>query len=52
MYGFTAIAAGANHTCAARNEVGEVWCWGDNAAGQLGDATAAPTALPVRVNLP
>jgi alpha-tubulin suppressor-like RCC1 family protein len=32
----TAIATGRNHTCATRSG-GTVVCWGDGAAGQLGD---------------
>ena len=30
------IAAGANHTCAIAQD-DTVWCWGDNAVGQLGN---------------
>jgi alpha-tubulin suppressor-like RCC1 family protein len=33
-----AIATGANHTCAVRKN-GQVVCWGDGSAGQLGDGT-------------
>lgn len=43
------IAAGARHTCVRRTS-GSVYCWGNNAAGQLGDGTdviSRPT--PVRV---
>jgi hypothetical protein len=31
-----AIAAGAQHSCAAKGD-GSVWCWGDGSFGQLGD---------------
>ena len=44
------VAAGYYHTCAAANDAG-VYCWGDNASGQLGigsDAgmVEAPTRVP------
>jgi alpha-tubulin suppressor-like RCC1 family protein len=42
------LAAGWAHTCALRLD-GTVWCWGDNAYGQLGDGTTDPHALPVEV---
>jgi alpha-tubulin suppressor-like RCC1 family protein len=41
------IAAGFHHSCAALSN-GEVWCWGQNAHGELGDATTADRAVPVR----
>jgi alpha-tubulin suppressor-like RCC1 family protein len=28
---------------------GSVWCWGDNAYGQLGDGTNVPHRMPARV---
>ena len=42
------IEAGANHTCAVR--AGEVWCWGRDDHGQLGDGTTDDgRAAPERV---
>ncbi|HWT85506.1 MAG TPA: hypothetical protein VN177_07015 [Myxococcales bacterium] len=51
----TAIAAGWTHTCAVVNGAianGEVWCWGDDTYGQLGDgssgtASSGPTPRKV-----
>lgn len=51
---FLAVAAGANHTCGIRStgatDTTQVYCWGDNASGQLGDG-ASPTdrTSPVQV---
>ncbi|MBU1537319.1 hypothetical protein KKF84_18535, partial [Myxococcota bacterium] len=45
---FTAIAAGAAHTC-ARTNTGRVWCWGDNTYGQLGDGSTTASSVPVEV---
>lgn len=42
------IAAGQDHTCALRS-TGEVFCWGDNSLGQLGDTTLSGSATPVKV---
>lgn len=33
------ITAGGNHTCAIKESDGTLYCWGDNTAGQIGDAT-------------
>ncbi|GAB1645912.1 hypothetical protein [Krasilnikovia sp. MM14-A1259] len=44
----TAVAAGGATTCAVT--AGQVWCFGDGAAGQLGGP--ASSATPVRVTLP
>ncbi len=43
------VRAGGQHTCGVRAG-GQLWCWGSNARGQLGDSLAAPRAsFPKRV---
>jgi alpha-tubulin suppressor-like RCC1 family protein len=45
---FASISAGNNHTCGITT--GKVaYCWGNNAAGQLGDSTTTMRPTPVRV---
>jgi hypothetical protein len=39
------IAFGSSAACAVTLD-GEVWCWGQNAAGQLGDGTTIPRMEP------
>jgi alpha-tubulin suppressor-like RCC1 family protein len=49
--GVRAIATGHRHTCAIAN-LGEVYCWGDNAQGQLAQpANITRLAKPRKVNL-
>ena len=43
-----AIHPGESHVCALTNR-GEVYCWGDNSEGQLGDGTFVYKAVPTRV---
>jgi alpha-tubulin suppressor-like RCC1 family protein len=51
LSGVRAIAAGSRHTCAIVN-AGEVFCWGDNAQGQLAQpGTITRLAKPRKVNL-
>ncbi len=45
--GVQAIAAGETHTCALVN--GGAQCWGDNAAGELGDNSTVQSDVPVAV---
>ena len=44
----TAVGAGARHAC-ARLTSGDVACWGANDRGQLGEGSAAPSAVAVIV---
>lgn len=49
---WSAIAAGSAHTCAV-DENAQMWCWGTNQLGELGDGTDEislnPTAVPLSV---
>ncbi len=42
------VAAGLEHTCALMSD-NQVFCWGGNSRGQLGDGTARVISLPVKV---
>ena len=42
------VSAGDEHTCARKLD-GSLWCWGNNAYGQLGDGTKTFQPAPVRV---
>jgi alpha-tubulin suppressor-like RCC1 family protein len=44
----TAIAAGYDHAIALNSD-GSIWVWGNNANGQLGNATMSSSAVPVQV---
>ena len=42
------VVAGAGHSC-ARTNAGDVYCWGDNSVGQLGDTTLIRRTSPTLV---
>lgn len=42
------VAAGETHSCAIA-AAGNVYCWGTNSSGQLGDGTVATRPAPVAV---
>jgi alpha-tubulin suppressor-like RCC1 family protein len=47
--GVSAVSAGGFHTCAIKTD-GSLWCWGENAYGQLGNGTnSSQSYSPVRV---
>jgi LPXTG-motif cell wall-anchored protein len=46
--GVTALAVGAQHTCAIEN--GVVFCWGSGTDGRLGNASTSSQNIPVRVH--
>ncbi len=50
--GFAALAGDIDRTCALTKTEGEVYCWGKNPSGQLGDGTQADAAVPVKALLP
>lgn len=47
-HSFESIAVGLNHVCAL-GVAGDVWCWGGNAFGQLGDGSVTERSSPVQV---
>ena len=47
----TAVAAGRNHSLALTS-TGQVFAWGDNSYGELGNGTTVSTLIPVPVSLP
>ncbi|MFA7158846.1 MAG: hypothetical protein WC299_06035 [Kiritimatiellia bacterium] len=50
LTGIKEIAAGSRHMLALQTD-GSLWAWGDNGAGQLGDAGITSGLVPVRVRM-
>ncbi len=49
LAGAISVSAGYRHTCAVAAG-GEVWCWGYNGYGELGDGTKTSSPTPVRAS--
>jgi len=45
--GWVSVSGGRTHTCGTKLS-GQLWCWGSNSLGQLGDSTEADSGIPVR----
>ena len=45
------VAAGGRHACAIEQTTLQLWCWGANDSGQLGDGTRTDRDVPVLVKL-
>lgn len=43
------ISAGFRHSCAVAGVLREVWCWGNNSSGELGNNTYVNSLVPVKV---
>lgn len=47
--GVQRACVGASHTCAVTSD-GNIWCWGNNASGQLGTGDTMPRSMPTRID--
>jgi alpha-tubulin suppressor-like RCC1 family protein len=47
--GLTSVAAGFAHTCGLTSD-GTAYCWGENAAGQLGTGNTTRSSIPILVS--
>jgi alpha-tubulin suppressor-like RCC1 family protein len=52
LAGIVSLSSHGSHTCALQGGSGNVYCWGLNDSGQLGDGTTVNRALPVQPSLP
>ncbi len=46
---FKQISSGGGHTCGVTSTTGELYCWGLNSSGQLGDLTLTNRGVPTLV---
>jgi alpha-tubulin suppressor-like RCC1 family protein len=46
------VSAGANYDCAISSDGTELWCWGLNSHGQLGDGTTTNRTTPITIACP
>lgn len=46
---FASLAVGANHNCGIATNTFDVWCWGFNGSGQVGQAASTAITSPVRL---
>ena len=51
LTGIDHVSAGSKHTCAI-DTTGDIYCWGDNSKGQLGDGTTTLSKKPVKITDP
>ena len=49
---FLSVSAGGQHTCGVAAGTRDIYCWGRNSSGQVGDATTTDRFTPVRVSAP
>jgi alpha-tubulin suppressor-like RCC1 family protein len=47
---FATLTVGAQHSCGRTDDTDELYCWGENMFGQLGDGTAIRRLAPVKVS--
>lgn len=49
-FAVTQLATGVTHSCALATD-GQVWCWGDNGQGQIGDGTTTNALEPTQAQI-